>query len=85
VTASVMPAIADRTCIVVFNINDTSLDLVVDTVKEVSDIPENHIEPPPVFFSGLGKVDDEVKILLDAEKLLKKGDLAKVNSAASAH
>ena len=30
----------DRTCIEVVNINDTSLGLVVDTVKEVSDIPE---------------------------------------------
>ena len=81
----------DRTCIVVVHINDTSLGLVVDTVKEVSDIPEKDIQPPPeiaegnrqFFISGLGKIDDEVKILLDAEKLLSKGDLSKVSSAAN--
>ena len=81
----------DRTCIVVVNINDTSLGLVVDTVKEVSDIPEKDIQPPPeiaegnrqFFISGLGKIDEEVKILLDAEKLLSKSDLSNVSSVAS--
>ncbi len=81
----------DRTCIVVVHINDTSLGLVVDTVKEVSDIPEKDIQPPPeiaegnrqFFIRGLGKVEEEVKILLDAEKLLCKSDLSKVSSVAS--
>ena len=81
----------DRTCIVVVHINDTSLGLVVDTVKEVSDIPEKDIQPPPeiaegnrqFFIRGLGKVEEEVKILLDAEKLLSKSDLSKVSSVAS--
>ena len=81
----------ERTCIVVVNINDTSLGLVVDTVKEVSDIPEKNIQPPPdiaegnrqFFISGLGKIDEEVKILLDAEKLLTKSDMSKVSSAAN--
>jgi len=80
----------DRTCIIVVNINDTSLGLVVDTVKEVSDIPEKDIQPPPeiaegnrqFFIRGLGKIEDDVKILLDAEKLLSKNDLSKVSSAA---
>jgi purine-binding chemotaxis protein CheW len=79
----------DRTCIIVVNINDTSLGLVVDTVKEVSDIPEKDIQPPPdiaegnrqFFIRGLGKVDEEVKILLDAEKLLSKGELSTVSAA----
>ncbi len=51
---------------------------MVDTVKEVSDIPEKHIEPPPdvvegnreLFIKGLGKVEEEVKILLDVDRLL---------------
>ncbi len=79
----------DRTCIVVVNINDTSLGLVVDTVKEVSDIPESQIEPPPdlaegnrqFFIRGLGKVNDDVKILLDAERLLSRKELTSVGSA----
>jgi purine-binding chemotaxis protein CheW len=81
----------DRTCIVVVNINNTSLGLVVDMVKEVYDIPEKDIQPPPeiaegnrqFFIRGLGKVEDDVKILLDAEKLLSRNDLSKVSSAAS--
>ncbi len=81
----------DRTCIVVVHINDTSLGLVVDTVKEVSDIPEKDIQPPPeiaegnrqFFIRGLGKVEEEVKILLDAEKLLSKSEIPKAGSAAN--
>jgi len=80
----------DRTCIVVVNINDTFIGLVVDTVKEVSDIPETQIEPPPavsegnqqLFIKGLGKVDQNVKILLDVDKLLHHNDLQKVGAAA---
>lgn len=80
----------DRTCIVVVNINDTFIGLVVDTVKEVSDIPETQIEPPPalsegnqqMFIKGLGKVDENVKILLDVDKLLHHKELEKVGAAA---
>jgi len=83
----------DRTCIVVVHINETSLGLVVDTVKEVSDIPEKDIQPPPeiaegnrqFFIRGLGKVEEEVKILLDAEKLLTKSELPKAGLAANAN
>jgi len=68
----------DRTCIVVVTINSTAVGLVVDKVREVSDIPSSQIEPPPnvsegnrqQYIKGLGKVEEEVKILLDTEKLL---------------
>ncbi len=68
----------ERTCIIVVNINESIVGLVVDEVREVVTIPEAQVEPPPVtnkgqssrYLKGLGKVDDEVKILLDAEKLL---------------
>ncbi|MBX7080977.1 MAG: chemotaxis protein CheW [Nannocystaceae bacterium] len=66
-----------RTCIVVIHVRDTEIGLVVDTVSEVIDIPETDIEPPPSigqvcggFMSGVGKVGDHVKLLLDAHKLL---------------
>lgn len=79
----------DKTCIVVVNINGTSLGLVVDTVKEVLDIPECNIAPPPdlaegdqqFYVRGLGKVDDDVKILLDAERLLWQNSAVDVNSS----
>ncbi len=74
----------DRTCIIVVNIDETSIGCVVDTVAEVQDIPEGEIEPPPNFksesgkeryISGMGKVGDEVKILLDVTKILYESDL----------
>ena len=73
----------DRTCIVVVNVNGASVGFVVDTVREVADIPENQIELPPEvaeastqgYIQGLGKVGEEVKILLDVEKLLRKEDV----------
>ena len=68
----------ERTCIVVVSINDMAVGLIVDSVSEVIDIPANDIEPSPKvkkgessrFIDGLGKVDDEVKILLDIQNLL---------------
>ncbi len=82
----------DRTCIVVVNINNMSVGLIVDTVSEVMDIPGENIEPAPkvnnksgsMYIKGLGKVGDEVKILLDTQKLLFGNDLEQVaDSVAS--
>lgn len=68
----------DRTCIVVIDISDVSVGMIVDTVAEVISIPENNIVPPPDgktgfhnrYIKGIGKVGNEVKLLLDCEKLL---------------
>jgi purine-binding chemotaxis protein CheW len=67
----------DRTCIIVIHIKDAAVGLVVDTVSEVLSIPDSAIDAPPRMggpfqrvMLGLGKVGDEVKILLDATKLL---------------
>ena len=72
----------DRTCIIVINVEDQAVGLIVDQVSEVLDIPEGDIEPPPrlyrgdrgSFLLGMGKVEDGVKILLDAQKLLFEGE-----------
>jgi purine-binding chemotaxis protein CheW len=80
----------DRTCIVVVNVNGTPVGLVVDTVKEVADIPENQIELPPEvaqsgtqrYIKGLGKMGETVKILLDVEKLVRNEDMAAMKSVA---
>ncbi len=83
----------ERTCIVVVNINEVSVGLVVDTVSEVMNIPEANIEPPPKvnkklngnrFVLGLGKVEDDVKILLDTQKLLFEEELEQIVNAAMA-
>jgi purine-binding chemotaxis protein CheW len=71
----------DRTCIIVVNIDGQAIGLVVDKVNEVADIPEDQIEPPPNvsrqganYIYGIGKIDDEVKILLDINKLLYRSE-----------
>lgn len=73
----------ERTCIIVVNISGTTVGLVVDEVSEVSDIPEDQIESPPMghqgkgnaFIKGLGKSGDAVKILLNVNALIKDEDL----------
>jgi purine-binding chemotaxis protein CheW len=67
----------ERTCIVVVNVEAKSVGLVVDKVNEVADIPEDQIEAPPradrnsdSYIQGIGKIGEEVKILLDVKYLL---------------
>ncbi len=68
----------ERTCIIVVDMKETAVGLVVDQVNEVVDIPEDQIEPPPKtgkksssrFIQGMGKMGDDVKILLRVDKLL---------------
>lgn len=81
----------DRTCIIVVDIHNNAVGLVVDEVREVADIPENQVEPPPEtgggqssqYLKGLGKIGDEVKILLNAENLLHTEDLASITEATA--
>ncbi|MDX2495271.1 MAG: chemotaxis protein CheW [Desulfuromusa sp.] len=73
----------DRTCIIVVNIDSTEVGLVVDEVSEVADIPEKNVEPAPKihknnedsYIQGMGKINTDVKILLDVHKLLFSGEM----------
>ncbi|MDD2211581.1 MAG: chemotaxis protein CheW [Clostridia bacterium] len=67
----------ERTCVIVIEINHLFVGLIVDQVAEVLSIPEEEIVPPPEvtdsenkFIKGIGKVGDEVKLLINCEKLL---------------
>lgn len=68
----------DRTCIVVLNMHNTSVGVIVDRVVEVLDIDEDQIAEPPRFsdeyqshyISGIGKINDDIAMLLDCNKLL---------------
>ena len=66
----------ERTCVIVVNHNEVSVGLVVDTVSEVVDIPEGDIEPSPSFsgrdhfIKGMGKLNEEIKMLIDVNRLL---------------
>jgi purine-binding chemotaxis protein CheW len=67
-------AYSDRTCIVVVETGQTVAGLIVDQVAEVLTIED--IVPPPGLqgqkcrsINGIGKVNGEVKLLLDCETL----------------
>jgi purine-binding chemotaxis protein CheW len=73
----------DRTCIIVMNAAGTTVGLIVDNVAEVLTIDDDNIVPPPDirsglqnrYVSGIGKVDANVKLLLDCEKLFRDDEL----------
>lgn len=66
----------ERTCVIVVEVNDTITGLVVDRVKEVVEIAADQIAPPPShnkdkgYIQGMGKVENDVKLLLDIESLV---------------
>ena len=67
----------ERTCVIVVQLDDTNIGLVVDTVSEVATILESSIEPSPKrnsrggnFIQGMGKIENQIKILLNVHKLL---------------
>ncbi len=73
----------DRTCIIVVELQDTLIGLIVDGVSEVIAIADEHIEPPPNFsrdyynkyIKGIGKVGNEIKMLLDCERIFNDNEL----------
>lgn len=79
----------DRTCVIVIDIKDISIGLIVDSVSEVLTIPEQDIVEPPQINKGfnnryikkIGKVENEVKLLLDCEKLLTEDELEGLSEA----
>jgi purine-binding chemotaxis protein CheW len=69
---------SNETCIIVLNVADMLMGVIVDKVSEVLDISQDRIEPTPKFgtslhtdfITGIGKVGDKVKILLNIERVL---------------
>lgn len=80
----------ERTCIIVVEVNQIQVGMIVDMVSEVTEIPENNISPPPQlaystkhqYIKGMGKVGDDVKIILDVERLLFDQDIAQLAQTA---
>ena len=68
----------DRACIIVVEENDMAVGLLVETVQEVTEIARDSIDSPPdvgnrqlnSLMKGIGKVGNEVKIVLDVSRLL---------------
>lgn len=78
----------ERTCVIVVQVEESITGLIVDRVNEVQEIPAGMIEPPPKtgigndYLRGIGKVGDEVKILLDVEALLQYDEAEAVPEVA---
>jgi len=83
--------VTDRTCIIVVEISrdnhNFEVGIVVDYVQEVLDIQGGNIEPTPQFDAtvntdfilGIGKVEGDVKILLDIDEVLNCADFTGLN------
>lgn len=86
----------ERTCIVVVQIRNATnvvvMGTIIDEVREVLDIPEASIEDTPSFGTsidtefilGMGKIGQNVKILLDIDKVLSAQEISHVTAAAHA-
>ena len=78
----------EETCIIVVEVvgkdSSVQMGILVDAVSEVLDIQDGDIEEAPSFggnvntdfILGMGKVKNEVKILLDIDKVLTASDVA---------
>lgn len=83
----------ERTCIIVVEVQGEStaiqVGMLVDSVSEVLNVAGQEIEPPPVFggstetafILGMAKVKKEVKILLDADRIIGTGELVQFEAA----
>ncbi len=77
----------DRTCIVVVDTQEVIVGLIVDKVAEVMTIDDENIAPPPSYKSGIrnryirgiGKIGDEVKLLLDCKKLFDDNETQEIS------
>ena len=82
----------DRTCIVIVSVSESSIGFIVDNVSEVHEIAKEDIGPPPSFknasgkeqyIEGLAKKGEEVKIILDVEKIISNEDSQKLRKIES--
>lgn len=81
----------DRTCVIVVRVKEVTVGFIVDTVSEVRDIAPENVAPPPKMTDsterksilGLGKVGQEVKILLDVTQLLFEDQLEGLGAISS--
>ena len=82
----------EETCIIVVQVETEdkpiTMGIIIDAVKEVLQIDANQIEETPAlgagidtnFITGMGKVADKVKILLDIEKVLSVDEMNSVKN-----
>ena len=84
----------DKTCIIVVEIEHeerpVTMGIIIDEVREVVDIAADEIEDAPSFgasvdtefIMGIGKIGENVKMLLDIERVLSAPDVAALHDTA---
>jgi purine-binding chemotaxis protein CheW len=81
----------EKSRIVVSEVKENTVGLIVDEVPEVLRIAEENIEATPEmiesqvhaeFIKGVGKLEDRLIILLDAERILSREEARQVSEAA---
>ncbi len=78
----------DRTCIIVIDISGLNVGLIVDNVAEVLTIEEENIVDPPQitqagnrYIKSIGRVGNDVKLILNCEKLLTEEEVSTISQA----
>jgi purine-binding chemotaxis protein CheW len=77
----------NQTCTVVIEMQNFTVGLIVDQVREVAVIPDDCIEPLPStgigyrnsFIKGIGKTEDAVQLLLDCEQIFKNEEVEAIS------
>lgn len=72
----------DRTCIIVVDSDNMTVGLIVDKVAEVMTIDDENVVPPPNhktgirnrYLQGIGKVNTDVILLLECQKLFDENE-----------
>ncbi len=80
----------EKTCIIVVSVAGLDTGFIVERVAEVLDIPSSNVTPAPKFgrrgdasyISGIGRVGDKVKIVLDVDKLLTSEEIEDMKGMA---
>ena len=79
-----------NTCVIIAELSidgdSVVLGCLADAVREVVDLDQDSIEPPPKigtrldtqFIKGMGKLNDSFVILLDIDKIFSAGELATI-------
>ena len=84
----------ERTCIIVIDVNLVAVGLIVDKVDDVLTLEDQQIALPPSggslgfenrYIEGIGKVENMVILLLDAEKLLRVEEMEMIENIAEAN
>ena len=80
------------TVVIILNVIDRVVGIVVDAVADVITFNDEHIRPAPEldtrgdakYIDGLARVDDQMYVLLDMERLMASSEMQLVREATAA-